>query len=101
MARPLNPLPRQIKLPWGGVVKVRLATPSECAEENKKANAASKEPLFGWYDGDINTIFIRSTLKPAQKRYVLGHELHHAVIDWVDEMLQLGVMVPTKDIPKK
>lgn len=92
MAKPLHALPRTVTLPFGYVVKIKLASAKEC----KELESPEMPTMYGWWDSALNTIYIRSTLKPAQKRYILAHEMHHALLDWMHEMLDGGVMQATK-----
>lgn len=85
MARPLAPLPRTIPLPWGYVAKVKLVPAKECKEENG-------EILDGWWDSDTQTIYVKKTLPIARRRYMVGHEFNHAVIDWVHRCLNEEIM---------
>lgn len=85
MPRPVNALPRTILLPFDYKVKVKLVPAKECKEENGKL-------LDGWFDPDSNSIFIKKTLPAARRRYILGHELGHAVLDWIHECLNNGIM---------
>lgn len=91
MARKAYHLPRKIVLPFDYSVKVKLATPTQC-----RTTDASQGEVYGWWDPDTKTIYIRKTLKPAQKRYILAHEMQHAILDWMHEKLDSGVMGATK-----
>lgn len=81
----LNPLPRTIPLPWGYTVKVKLVPAGQCKEEDGNL-------LEGWWDPDTRTIFIKKTLPLGRRRYMLGHEFHHAVLDWIHHCQNEGVM---------
>lgn len=78
-------LPKTISLPYGYVVKIRLVPAGECKEENGRL-------LDGWWDDEVKTIYIKRTLTPARKRYQMGHELQHAVLDWIHHCLNEGIM---------
>jgi hypothetical protein len=87
MARPLNPLPKKFSLPFMDyVVRIKLVPAGECKEEDGKI-------LDGWWGGeDDPTIYIKKTLSMAEKRYTYGHELQHAVLDWLHRCLKDGIM---------
>lgn len=92
MARPSYPLPRTIMLPFGYKVKVKLIS----AKEMREHETPEVPTLYAFWDADTQTIYIRATLNPAARRYMLSHEFHHAVLDWQHEMLDRGVMAPPK-----
>lgn len=85
MPRPGYTLPRTITFPFGYKVKVKLMPAKECKEENGR-------PLDGWWDDEIRTIFIKKSLPADRRRYALGHELQHALLDWIHECLDAGIM---------
>jgi Zn-dependent peptidase ImmA (M78 family) len=80
-------LPSRVCLPFGYTVRVRLLTDTEM-------QAHDAEDADGFYDGDERTIYIRHSLSVRRKRYVLGHELFHALADFQHYCLDKGDMRP-------
>lgn len=79
-------LPRVVRLPFGFAVRVRVTTAAEMARACRWS-LAEAQTVEGSWDWDSRTIYVRSTLPPRRKRYVLAHELQHAVTDWIGHLL--------------
>lgn len=79
-------LPARVVLPFGYVVTVRQLTDAEM--DSLEDGAATD----GQWDVETRTIQIRKSLPLRRKRYILGHELGHALWDWQHECLDLGQM---------
>jgi hypothetical protein len=82
-------IPNRITLPFGFVIAVHRISPSEMAdrleEDLDEGNAA------GFWDYDQMAIFIDKTLPIAKQRYIMAHEMVHAVNDWAHWCLNRGV----------
>lgn len=83
-------IPQHVDLPFGFRVYIRRISPAEMAdrlddEEGESIVAA------GFWDYDEATIYLDKTLPIAKQRYILAHELLHAVNDWVHHLLNNGV----------
>lgn len=79
-------LPRLIRLPFGFIVRVRICTAAELARACGWSLAEAQATDGGWHV-DTRTIYLRSTLSPLRRRYVLAHELQHAVTDWAHHLM--------------
>ncbi len=79
-------LPRVVHLPFGFAVRVRVTTAAEMARACRWS-LAEAQAVEGAWDWDSRTIYVRSALPPKRKRYVLAHELQHAVTDWIGHLL--------------
>lgn len=73
-------IPASVRFPFGYVVRIRQVTDTEMAEESEAASTC--EAPDGLWCHDTRVIFIRKALPPRRKRYILGHELGHAWLDW-------------------
>jgi Zn-dependent peptidase ImmA (M78 family) len=67
---------------------VRLVTVAQLATATGWSLEECRRTDGAWLY-DTKTIDIRSSLPAKQRRYVLGHELLHAVNDWIG--YELGV----------
>jgi len=87
-----SPLPKQVDLGFA-VVHVKYVGDKKLREEGEcEDDEATPEGL--WVDID-DTIYIRKSMSLARKRYIILHELVHAMIDLRDQFAREG-----KDIPK-
>jgi len=77
-------IPSTIRLPFGYVVKVKLAPAS-------LFKIMSCEDCDGLWDSDTKTILIRASLPATRRRYILAHELGHAWLDWQHKHMDQGV----------
>ena len=68
-------IPRSVRFPFGYKVAVRLVT----AKQVEKANG---QAAHGCWDGGKRTIYIDRALAPLERRYVMSHEMIHALADW-------------------
>jgi Zn-dependent peptidase ImmA (M78 family) len=82
-------LPGIVHLPFDFRIKIRPVG-------RKVLNAKGLSDADGGWCVDERTIYIFSRLSGREKRYVLGHELVHALIDWIHFCTQTGVMAGTK-----
>ena len=76
-------IPSKVCLPFGYVVKIRLA-PASLLE------MLGAPDCDGLWDCDTKTILIRSSLPITRRRYILAHELGHAWLDWQHKFLDQG-----------
>lgn len=84
--------PTRIHLPFGYVVKVRRVTSREMA---KLAESVGGEGgLDGLWDDSRQTIYIRKTLSMKRQRYILWHELVHALADATHHCLNMETARP-------
>jgi hypothetical protein len=77
-------IPKSLTLPFGYRVTIR--------EVPKK----DLEDCYADWQSDTRTIRIQKSLSVAQKRYLLWHELLHAVHDAAHSALDLGKAQPTQ-----
>jgi len=82
-------LPTHIMLPFGYTVRVKQLSDSEMRAED-----ADGELQDGLFDPETRSIFIRATLPKGRKKYLLSHELLHAVADWQHELFNEGALRP-------
>lgn len=95
MSRPAYRLPRRVVLPFGYIIKVKLASAALIREKaGEKDLAAFPEHCNGAWIVDEQSIYIYQGLSPAKRRYVLAHELDHAINDWMDYLLEWGIVKP-------
>lgn len=82
-------LPARVCLPFGYIVRVKQVTDTEM-----KAHGGDERSDPVSFDGlwDVGTriIYIRKSLPIRRKRYILGHELQHAFLDWTHHYLISG-----------
>ena len=73
-------LPRYIELPFGYTIKVILTTDEDILDT-----------ADGVWDVESHTIYIRRTLPPKRRRYILIHEMGHAWLDFQHQHMDDGV----------
>lgn len=73
-------LPKRVVLPFGYVVKIKQRPDSEMEGQD------------GLWDVETRTISIRKALSLRRRRYILIHELGHALLDAQHECLDKGMM---------
>ena len=83
-------LPKRIAFPFGYNVAIKEVTDSEMRDLDNSDERESD----GCWDEKTRTIYIVKTLSPRRKRYILGHETIHAVLDWVHSQLNEREMKP-------
>lgn len=74
--------PRIVRLPFGYLIRVRLASPAQV----RKAAGSDSDAVW---DDRTRTIWISRTLGARERRYVLTHELLHALTDYQHYVLGL------------
>ena len=72
-------IPSRVVLPFGYRITVRMLTDTEMDQRDTSAD--------GIWDSDTRTIYIRKSLPATRRRYILGHELGHAWLDWQHRFL--------------
>lgn len=77
-------LPRTLVFPFGFIIKLKCVT----AAEMKSAQA---DDCDGYWDVGTRTIYLRRRLPAKRLRYILLHEMQHALTDYIHEMLDDGV----------
>lgn len=82
--------PRRVTLPFGYVVRVKEVTDGEMREMDD----ADERTSDGCWDIETRTIYLVKTLSPRRKRYILAHELFHALIDYEHHLLNEGASKP-------
>lgn len=83
-------LPSRVVLPFGYVVLVK-----EVSDQEMRIEAEDNEDFpDGLFDSETRTIFIRKDQAHGRKKYILSHELIHAVADFQHEMFNDGALKP-------
>ena len=82
-------LPTRIHLPFGYVVKVKQITVPEM-----RVFADGGPDLDGCWIAGERTIYVLRNLPIRRKRYILGHEVIHAVNDWLHAALNMDAARP-------
>ena len=82
-------LPTRIHLPFGYTVLVKQITDAEMILHDEDG-----ELQDGLWDVELRTIFVRRSLPLTRRKYILGHEILHAVNDWVHDCLNEEAMKP-------
>lgn len=85
-------LPRSVRLPFGYVVLVKIVSDAEM-KDAADCDGGDDTP-DGCWDVDTRTIFICRAAPLKRQKYVLGHELGHALWDWQHHCLQEEAMRP-------
>lgn len=83
-------LPARVCFPFGYRVRVKQVTDTEmreCADDEDRSEPVSCD---GLWIAEERTIYIRKCLPVRRKRYILGHELQHAFLDWQHHCLNTG-----------
>lgn len=77
-------LPKRLVFPFGYVVAFKFLT----AAEMKLHEAAE---LDGYWDPDSRTIYLRRRLPVKRLRYMVGHEMDHAINDYRHHLTNEGI----------
>ena len=80
-------LPTRVNLPFGYTVKVRLATPTQFGQWGEADSD-------GLWCAQERTIYIKKGLTVRRQRYLLVHELIHALNDHLHAFLDSGDLKP-------
>lgn len=82
-------LPRQVRLPFGYTVQVKEVSDSEMRAEDEDGGLND-----GLWDAETKTIYVRASIPPRRKRYILVHEMGHALWDYQHELFDEGAARP-------
>ena len=82
--------PKRLTLPFDYTIAIREVTDGEMRDMDD----ADVRTTDGCWDVETRTIYIVKTLPPRRKRYILGHELIHAVLDYNHHLLNEGKIKP-------
>lgn len=82
-------LPARVHLPFGYVVLVRQITDAEMRGLDEDGDLHD-----GLWDVESRTIYVRLALPIRRRRYILSHELGHALWDWQHALMNDGAMNP-------
>ena len=74
-------LPQRVRLPFGYVITIKAVAPSTLKR-------VAKEEVWGCWDGTTRTIYVDKTANPRKQRYVLTHEMMHAIAEWQHLVLE-------------
>lgn len=77
-------LPKRLSFPFGYVVTFRYLSASQM-----KTHEASE--LDGYWDSDTRTIYVRRRLQAKRLRYIIGHEMDHAINDYRHHLANEGI----------
>lgn len=80
-------IPKYIRFPFGYTVKVVQKSPKELSDDVGTS-------VYGYWCDETRTIFISRTLTAAKKRYVVLHELTHALEDFKLFCTEIGLTKP-------
>ncbi len=82
-------IPHRVHLPFGYIVAIRQITDTEMDEMIEADDAG--EPADGYWNPDTRIIYLRKRLPMRRRRYILAHEMAHAVNDWLHHYLDCGI----------
>jgi Zn-dependent peptidase ImmA (M78 family) len=82
-------LPTRVHLPFGYIVLVKVVSDAEMRNLCEEGEA-----LDGLWDASTRTIYIRRSLPERRRKYLLSHEMGHALWDWQHAMMDEGAMAP-------
>jgi len=85
-------IPRTVRLPFGFNISVRQVTRAEMKDACECDG--DEEGPDGLWDAEEMVIYLVRTLPVRRRRYVLCHELQHAVVDLMHAQLDDGVGRP-------
>ena len=85
-------IPRRASFPFGYTVTIVQVTDREMRD--REEIDADEDISDGCWFADTRTIYLRKALPPRRKRYILGHELMHAVLDWQHHYFNAEAMKP-------
>lgn len=76
--------PKWLKMPYGYKVQIKQISRKKMTEDHSP-------DTDGIWDVDSGTIWLVKSLSPERKRYVLAHEIGHAVTDWTHWLVNEGL----------
>lgn len=82
-------LPTRIHFPFGYVVRIKQITVTEM-----RVLSDGGPDLDGCWVADERTIYIVRSLPAGRKRYILGHEMFHSLVDFQHACLNDRAMKP-------
>jgi Zn-dependent peptidase ImmA (M78 family) len=82
-------LPSRVTLPFGYVVLVKQVTDAEMRAQDEDGELAD-----GLWDCEGRIIYLRRSLPVRRRRYILAHEMQHAVADWTHHCFDEEAMIP-------
>ncbi len=85
-------IPSRVQFPFGYDVLIRQVSDAEMLDVLE-----AEEPQDisdGAWIVDTRTIYIRKALPVQRRKYILSHELGHALWDWQHECMNWGAMKP-------
>lgn len=85
-------LPKYVHYPFG--YRIRVVLTDEAGIREAAECDGDDDTPDGVWDVETKTIFVLQALPIRRQRYVLGHEMRHALADWEHEMLNLGAAQP-------
>lgn len=85
-------IPARVVFPFGYVVKIREVTVHEMRDLEEIE--AGEEEAEGLWDVDERTLYVLKCLTRRRKRYVVIHELAHALLDMGHEVMGKGAAKP-------
>jgi Zn-dependent peptidase ImmA (M78 family) len=80
-----SPLPKKIKFPFDFVIEVKVI-PEEQLE------SLMGRGCEGAYLPDARMIVVSRSLTTRKRRYIVAHEMTHALNEYFDEGLRSGIM---------
>lgn len=86
-------LPSRVVFPFGYRVTVKQVSDREMREFSDD-DPGQPLSLDGCWYADHRTIYIRKCLGVRRKRYILAHEVAHAVNDWIHFCLDAETIRP-------
>lgn len=84
-------IPRRIRFPFNFSITVVQVSP----KHEFLYDSDTGEQLDGVWDSEFRRIILNKALPTRKKRYILAHEVEHAVKDWVHELFLDGKAQPT------
>ena len=85
-------LPTRVHFPFGYIVHIRQVTDAEIIAAVD--GEGPEDMADGCWMVDTRTIYIRKSLPLRRRRYILSHELGHALWDWQHDCLDANAMRP-------
>lgn len=76
-------LPASVRLPFGYTIAIKVVG-------RRHLKRVAKGDVMGCWDVDTRTIYVDRAMTEKEQRYVLTHEMAHALADWQHHALDGG-----------
>ena len=86
-----NHIPARVVLPFGYIVTIKQISDAEMDKMLERDKAG--EPCDGYWNVDNRTLYVLKKMLMKRKRYIVAHDMIHAVNDWMHQCMDDEIAV--------